>query len=163
LDNASKRSKGDIMNKKWITGVAVLAVGASLAVAAPQQAKGWHGHHRRGGEMGQKFAQKLNLTDAQKQQLRDVNKQFRQDNQAFFESYRATMQQFREAKKAGDTAKVDSLKTVLQSDRAQLQQLRQAQEPKILAIFTPEQQAQYQALKAERAAKRQQRQQKHQK
>jgi len=138
----------------------VLAVSASLAVAAPQEAKAWHGHHGR-GEMGRMFAHKLNLTDAQKQQLRDLNKQFRQDNKAFFESFRTSMQQFREAKKSGDTAKADSLKATLQSERAQMQQLRQAQEPKILAILTPAQQTQYQALKAERAQKRQEWQQKH--
>lgn len=146
------------MNKKWITGVAVLAVGASLAVAAPQEAKAWHGHHGR-GEMGRMFAQKLNLSDAQKQQLKDLNQQFRQDNKAFFQSFRTTMKEFREAKRAGDSAKADSLKPALQSQRAQMKQLREAQEPKILAILTPAQQAQYQALKAERAQRMQQRHQ----
>jgi protein CpxP len=141
------------MNKKWITAVAVVAVGVSLTVlAAPQEAKPWHGHR---GEWGQKFAQKLNLTDAQKQQLRDLHKQFRQDNKAFFESFRQTMKDYRTAKQAGDTAKLDSLKANVESQRTQMKTLREAQEPKILSILTPAQQAQYQALKAERAARHQ--------
>lgn len=141
------------MNKKWITAVAVLAVGASLAVGAEQQqGKTWHGHR---GAWGQKLAQKLNLTDAQKQQLQDLNKQFRQENKAFFEQVHATMQEFRAAKEAGDTAKVDSLKATMQAQRAQMKQLRAAQEPKILALLTPDQQAQYQALKAQRAQRHQ--------
>jgi len=140
------------MNKKWIPGLAVLAVGASLAVAAPQEGRAWHGHRH---AFGQKFAQKLSLTDAQKQQLRALNKQFRQDNKAFFEQVRATMKEARAAKQAGDTAKLDALKPTIQSQRAQLKQLREAQEPKILALLTPEQQARYQALKAERAQRHQ--------
>jgi Spy/CpxP family protein refolding chaperone len=143
------------MNKKWITGVAVLAVSASLAIAAPQAEKAWGGHHRR-GFMSEKLAQKLNLTDAQKQQIKDLNKAFRQDNKAFFESLRATHQQMRAAKEANDTAKLDALKPTIESQKAQMKQLREAQEAKILTVLTPEQQAQYKALKAERAAKWQQ-------
>lgn len=140
------------MNRKWITGVAVLAVGVSLAVAAPQEAKPWHGHRH---ALGQKFARKLNLTDAQKQQLRALNKQFREDNKAFFKQVRATMKEARVARQAGDTAKLDALKPTIQAQRGQMKQLRKAQEPKILAILTPEQQAQYQALKAQRAQRHQ--------
>lgn len=144
------------MQKKWISAVAVLAVGASLTAYAMPQAGQWHGRRH---EMRQEFAQKLNLTDAQKQQMRDLHKQFRQENEAFFQSFRATRQEFRAAKQAGDTAKVESLKPTLKADRAQLQQLREAFEPKILSILTPEQQAQFKALKAEAAARHQKRDQ----
>lgn len=144
-------------SKKWITGVAVLAVSASLAIAAPQAARGaWGGHHRGHGFMGQKMAEKLNLSDAQKQQIKDLNKQFRQDNKATFESFRQTMKDVRAAKQANDTAKLDALKPTIESQKAQMKQLREAQEQKILSVLTPDQQAQFKALKAERAAKWQQ-------
>jgi len=146
-------------SKKWITGVAVLAVSASLAIAAPQEGKGWGGH--RGGQRGvmsEKLAQKLNLTDAQKQQIKAMNDQFRQDNKAFFESARSTMKEFRAAKEANDTAKLNALKPTVDSERAQMKQLREQQEAKVLSILTPDQQSQYKALKAEWAAKRAQKQ-----
>ena len=159
MDNASDKPKEISMNsKKWITGVAVLAVSVSLAIAAPQEAKAWGGHHGH-GFMSEKLAQKLNLTDAQKQQIKALNEQFRQDNKAFFESFRQTMQEVRAAKDANDQAKLDALKPTLESQKAQMKQLRDAQEPKILSVLTPDQQAQYKAIQAERAAKWQKRSQ----
>ena len=139
--------------KKWLTAVAVLTLGASLAIAAPNE--GWGKHEGRHGEWGAKLAQKLNLTDAQKTQLRDLNKSFRQDNAAFFQSFHQTREDYRAAMKAGDTAKANSLKATLDSQRTQMKQLRDAQDSKISTILTPDQRAQWQQLKAERAAKRQ--------
>ena len=143
-------------SKKWITGIAVLAVSASLAIAAPQKGEGWGGHRGRGGLMSEKLAAKLNLTDTQKQQIKDLNTQFRQDNKAFFESFRSTMEQVRAAKEANDTAKLDALKPTIEAQKAQMKQLRDAQDVKVLALLTPDQQAQYKAFQAERAAKWQQ-------
>ena len=138
---------------KWFTAAAIMTVSASLAIAMPNEGKGWGGRRGHRGVMSEKLAQKLNLTDAQKQQLRDLNKQFRQDNRAFFESLKQTRQEFRAAKEANDTAKLNSLKATAQSQRAQMQQLRDAQEAKMLSILTPDQQAQFKALKAQRAEK----------
>ena len=143
-------------SKKWITGIAVLAVSASLAIAAPQKGEGWGGHRGRGGLMSEKLAAKLNLTDTQKQQIKDLSKQFRQDNKAFFESFHSTMQEARAAKEANDTAKLNSLQPTIDAQKAQMKQLRDAQDVKVLALLTPDQQAQYKAFQAERAAKWQQ-------
>jgi Spy/CpxP family protein refolding chaperone len=143
-------------SKKWITGIAVLAVSASLAIAAPQEGKAWGGHRGHRGIMSEKLAAKLNLTATQKQQIKDLNKQFRQDNKATFESFRQTMKDARAAKQANDTAKLNALQPTIDAQKAQMKQLREAQETKMLSILTPDQQAQFKALKAERAAKWQQ-------
>jgi len=143
-------------SKKWITGIAVLAVSASLAIAAPQEAKEWGGHRGHHGFMSEKLAAKLNLTDTQKQQIKDLNKQFRQDNKAFFQSFKQTKKDAKAATQANDTAKLNALKPTIDSQKAQMKQLREAQEAKVLSVLTPDQQAQYKALKAERAAKWQQ-------
>jgi len=141
-------------SRKWITGIAVLAVSASLAIAAPQEGKAWGGHRGHRGFMSAKLAQKLNLTDAQKAQIKDLNKQFRQDNKAFFEQFRATRKDVRAAKQANDTAKLDALKPTVESQKAQMKQLRAAQETKVLSVLTADQQAQYNQLKAQWQAKR---------
>ncbi len=146
------------MKKSVITGVAVLALSASLAIAAPQQEKAWGGHHHSRAEMSQRLAQKLNLSDAQKQQLADLHKSFREENASFLAQVRQTRQDFHAAKKAGDQAKIDALKPTLESQRAQMKSLRQAEEQKMMSILTPDQQAQFQALKAARAARHQSKQ-----
>jgi len=143
-------------SKKWITGIAVLAVSASLAIAAPQEAKAWGGHRGHHGFMSEKLAAKLNLTDTQKQQIKSLNQQFRQDNKAFFQSFKQTKKDAKAAKQANDTAKLNALKPTIDSQKAQMKQLREAQEAKVLSVLTPDQQAQYKAIKAERAAKWQQ-------
>ena len=148
-------------NSKWITAVAVAALSATVAFAAPHDGGqgGWHGKGGHGrGEA--RLAQKLNLTDEQKQEWKSLEQSFRQDNAPFFQSMRETWQDFKAAKQAGDTAKMDSLKATMQSQFTQMKQLREAQEQKLAAVLTPDQKAQWDALKAERAARRAQRENK---
>lgn len=141
--------------KKLATAIAVTAIGAAVAFAAPQDGgKAWgHGRHGQRGVFSHRLAEKLNLTDAQKAQVKDIMKATRQENKAFFEQSRATMKEFFEAKKAGDTAKVDALKPTLESQRAQMKAIRAGEETKIASVLTADQNAQWQQFKAERAAK----------
>ncbi len=147
--------------KKMISAVAVVALSATMAFAAMDEGHGkaW-GHGHRHGAMGARLAQKLNFTDAQKEQWKAISRSFREENKAFFESARQTRSDFRAAKQAGDEAKIAELKSVMQSQHAQMKQLHEAKEQKLVAMLTPEQRAQYDAFKAERAARRQERQQK---
>jgi Spy/CpxP family protein refolding chaperone len=142
-------------NTKWITAAAAtLALSASLAIAAPNAGNG-HGWGHEGGkgrqEMGARLAEKLNLTDVQKQQWQAIQTDFRRDNKAFFEQAHQTMQDFRAAKEAGDTAKADALKPTVDAQRAQMKQLRDAQEQKLVTLLTADQKAQFDTLKAARA------------
>jgi Spy/CpxP family protein refolding chaperone len=150
-------------NSKWITAAAAtIALSASLAIAAPNAGNG-HGWGHEGGrgrqEMGARLAAKLNLTDTQKQQWQAIQNDFRRDNASFFQQAKQTREEFHAAKEAGDTAKADALKPTLDSQRAQMKQLRDAQEQKLVALLTPEQKAQYDALKAQRREHRNNRQQ----
>jgi Spy/CpxP family protein refolding chaperone len=147
--------------KKMIAALGVVALSGTMAIAAANDGggKAW-GHGHRHGAMAMHLAQKLNLTDAQKEQLKSIHQSFRQENQAFLQSVRQTRQDLRAAKQAGDEAKVNELKAVAQSQHAQMKQLRQAQHDKFLTILTPEQRTQLDALKAEREARRQEHQQK---
>ena len=134
---------------KWITVLAAVGLSASLAIAGEG-----HGHGMKGrghGEFGMKLASKLNLTDAQKEQWKAIRKSSREQNSAFFQQSHQAMKDFRAAKEAGDTAKTDALKQTLQSQRAQMKQIRDAEEQQLLNILTAEQRTQYQTLKAQRA------------
>ena len=145
--------------KKMFAAVAVVALSATMVFAIDNgSGKAWgHGH---GKGMSAHLAQKLNLTDAQKEQWKAIHRSFFEDNKAFIDSVRQTRRDLRAAKQAGDEAKVTELKSVMQSQRAQMKQLHDAQEQKLVAVLTPEQRAQFDAIKAEREARRQERQQK---
>jgi Spy/CpxP family protein refolding chaperone len=143
------------MKTKTISAAAVLALGATLAFATMHDGNkdgkgGWEGHR---GTFSEMYAQKLNLTDAQKQQVADLDKSFRETNKAFFDASKQTREQFKAAKDANDTAKLDALRPTMESQRAQMKQLRDAQDAKVRAILTPEQAAQLDTLKAEREAR----------
>lgn len=136
--------------KKFTTAVAVTLFGATLAVAAPHHGGGeGFGHGKRGGFKG-KMAQELNLTDAQKAQIKEIEKTSHEVNKAFFEQSRSTMKAFWDAKQANDTAKLDSLKPAVEAQRAQMKQIRDAEEVKIASVLTAEQNAKWQQLKAQR-------------
>ena len=143
--------------KKMMIAVGVMTLGATLAFAGPHEG-GRHGRHGR-HDMSARLAEKLSLTDAQKQQVAEIRKSSRLENAVFFESFRQSMDEMRAARKASDTAKVDSLKAAFQSQREQMKQIRQAEMEKFVAVLTPEQRTQFEAMKAERQARRQDHQQ----
>jgi periplasmic protein CpxP/Spy len=161
VENCHIRQQGETsqMNtKKWISMAAVVTLSATIAVAAPHEGGGKRGgRHGRGGEFGQRLAAKLNLTDAQQQQLRAQRESFKERNKAFFETTKVTREQFREARKANDTSRLEALKPTLQAQREQMKQLRQQQHEQFLAILTAEQRAQLESLKAQRGERRQRR------
>src|SRR5688572_16436487 len=134
------------MNKKFVGVLAVLTLGVSLAIAAPHGGKGGHGK----AGFVEKMAQKLDLSEAQKLQIAEIHKSTREQNAAFFESARQTRQAFKEAKKAGDTVRTDALKATMDSQKAQMKQIREAEMQRVLQILTPAQREKFEAMKADR-------------
>ncbi|HEX3107602.1 MAG TPA: Spy/CpxP family protein refolding chaperone [Thermoanaerobaculia bacterium] len=146
--------------RKFATAIAVTLLGASLALAAPQEAANGGGH--RGRQMmtfTERFGATLNLTDAQKTKIDAIQKETREKNAAFFADASATMKAYWDAKQANDTAKLDALKPTMDKYRAQMKELRTAEEAKIAKELTTDQNAQWEKMKAERAAQQGQRQQ----
>lgn len=138
--------------KKFLAAVGVLVLGASLAFA---HEGGKHRGHR--GKMGfwsERLSQELGLTDAQREQIRTIQTNFRTANEPFFTATRELREQFREAKRAGDTARLEALKGQLEAQKAQMKQLHEGLRSQILSVLTPEQRAKFEALKAEREARR---------
>lgn len=139
---------------KWITAIGGTALTAALAFAGVTAAghEGHDGQGRRGGfEAQQKLAEKLNLTDAQKQQWDAIRKASREQNAEFFKQSQQTREEFRAAKDANDTAKLDALKPAMQAQRATMKQIRDAEDQKLMSVLNDQQKAAYQAIKAERA------------
>src|SRR4051794_35350804 len=121
--------------KKLFIGMIALALGAGAAQAqeAPQQKPMDHpGHRGPGGHEGhgheQMLAKKLNFSDQQKQQLKDINKQYHQQ--------------------LADLNK--NLDITVREQRAKMAAIHKDHAQQIQNLFTPEQKAQLQKMKDER-------------
>jgi Spy/CpxP family protein refolding chaperone len=145
------------MNKTRWSSLAV-AVSLLFAFTAIAQERG----SQQGGAnqtFTQRYGQQLNLTDNQKKQIDEMDAAFQKHNAEFIESYQKTMAEFREARQANDTAKLDALRPKVDSARAEMTKLRGAHEEKIAATFSDEQKAQWTKIKEEREARMKERQQ----
>ena len=135
--------------KKFVIAFAVAAT-AAAAFASP------HGQRaHRGGRAGhmEKFAQKLSLTDAQKQQIRDIRQADRDRNKQLYADFRTKLRQFRELRRAGDPS-ADTVKAELQPMREQVKAARKATDQAVLGVLTPDQRQQLEQWRAEHPRKR---------
>jgi Spy/CpxP family protein refolding chaperone len=144
--------------KKFVSAIAVTLLGASLALAAPQE-HGDGGHGRQMASFNERYAQPLSLTDAQKAKIDAIQKDTREKNAAFFEESHKTMKELSDAKQANDTAKIDALKPTIDAQRAKMKEIRGAEDAQIATVLTADQNEKWQKLKAEHAAERGQHQQ----
>src|SRR5687767_14858756 len=103
--------------KKTLIAVAVMVLGTTLAVAGHEH-KGKHGGKQ--GAWSEKLSEKLNLSEAQTTQIRELETSFRQQNEPFFTSFRENKRAYYEAREAGDTARAESLKTSLDAQKTQM-------------------------------------------
>ena len=130
--------------KKFITAVAVVAAMTTPVAFAHNQEFGGHRHGMK------KFAEKLGLTDAQKQQVKDIRQADREANKALFEQFRVKRQELRSLRQNNDP-NAESVKAELKSLGQQLRAARMATRDKIYnTVLTSDQRAQIDAWRAKR-------------
>jgi protein CpxP len=110
--------------------------------------EGMRGDRRGGGKFGMHGLRGINLTDAQKEQLRTIMESNRNADRANHEEFRS----LRQAKRSGtldatQQARFDALK-------AQMKQNAEAARAQVLAILTPEQRTQLEQQKEEMRKRR---------
>ena len=116
------------------------------------------GQGRQNQTFTERYGQQLNLTDVQKKQIDELDAKFQKEHAEFLESFQKTMTEYREARQANDTAKVQELQPKVDEKRAEMTKLRTAHEEKIAATFTDDQKAQWKKIQEEREARMKQRQ-----
>jgi Spy/CpxP family protein refolding chaperone len=119
--------------------VIALMVTATSAIGFAQTAG--HGtFHKQGMHRGGfgHIAATLNLTDAQKQQMKDIRTAARESNKQLYADFRAKLQELRALKEANDP-KAAGVKSQLEAMRPQVQAARKATHGAMLNILTPEQ------------------------
>jgi periplasmic protein CpxP/Spy len=135
----------------------VAGVSAAQSPAAPKtRADGSReGHFRRGPGGGRGFMRDLNLTDAQKAQMKTIHQKYEPQRKALQDRAKPFKDAARAAHQRGDTAAFHSnmlqARQVMQSG----QSFRTQEQAEIRAILTPDQQAKFDAhqkVAAERRA-----------
>jgi Spy/CpxP family protein refolding chaperone len=134
--------------------ITTLAV-ATLTTAAFADA----GEYGRGGrkfqraEARQAVAERLGLTDAQKQRIREVRKAAFEQNKALFESAREKRFELGQLRDANDP-RAESVRSELLAMREQLRAARLATREKVRALLTAEQRAQLDQMREQRRQRR---------
>ncbi|HUP64006.1 MAG TPA: Spy/CpxP family protein refolding chaperone [Thermoanaerobaculia bacterium] len=140
--------------KRTMIAVAALGLTASLAFAGPGEGHGKrHGRHGKAG-LSHHVAEKLNLTETQKQQVDQLHKGVEASVAPLFESMKATKMQLREAREANDTAREQSLRATMKAQKEQIRQIHETQHQQFLSVLTAEQRAQLEAMKSEQRSRR---------
>ena len=130
--------------------IALITVGTIFVFA--QQSEGGNGKFKRGfGHLGGfgRLAKKLNLTDAQKEQVKQIMEASKAKIQPLKENMKSIHQQMESATADGkfDEAQVQALATQQANIMAQMIVEKERIKSQFFAILTPEQQAQAKQLK----------------
>ena len=149
-----------------VVGVAGVSAAQSTATPKPRADSGEHrrgprpdGQFRKGsggGREGRGFGRDLNLTDAQKAQVKAIHQKYQPQNQALRDRAKPFKEAARAARPKGDSAafrsNMEQARQVMQSG----QSVRAQEQAQIRAILTPDQQTKFDAHQkaaAERRAK----------
>ena len=149
-----------------VAGVAGVTAAQAPVTPKPRADSGEHrrgprpdGQFRRGpggGREGRGFGRDLNLTEAQKAQIKTIRQKYQPQNQALRDRAKPFMEAARTARQKGDTVafrtNMEKARQVMQSG----QSIHTQEQAEIRAILTPDQQAKFDARQkaaAERRAK----------
>ena len=137
-----------------VLGAAVALFAASEATAqtpAPRDSARRQGEMRRGGrprgEIGgmrqaamRGLFRNIDLTQAQRDQMKTVNEKYRTQYQSIRESLKPDLKAAQEARQRGDTAAARAAFERTKTGREKMQALMQQQRTEVRALLTPEQQ-----------------------
>ena len=130
-----------------LVGVAGVSAAQSTTVPQNKPDSGFHRRgHRAGGAMrGREFGRDLNLTDAQKAQIKVIREKYKPQNEALRTQAKPFMDAARAARQKGDTAgfrsNMEKARQVMQGG----QSIRTQEMAEIRNILTPAQQAKFDA------------------
>lgn len=132
-----------------LSAAAVITLGGLTAFAQTQGPGGRRGPGFHAGFLSGRMAQALNLTDAQKEQIRSIVKESFQSNKALGEQLKTARQAEREAVKAGKSdAELAQLAQNAAPLHAQFHAARLQTEAKVYKVLTPEQQTKLEEMRA---------------
>ena len=106
---------------------------------------------RRGGEFGGRFAKDLNLTDAQKTQIKSIHEKYKPQFEALRTQFKGSFENVKALRAKGDTAGARAAMLKLRTDMGQRTlPLRQKEQAEVRNILTAEQRTKFDAAQAAR-------------
>lgn len=106
---------------------------------------------RRGGEFGGRFAKDLNLTDAQKAQIKSIHGKYKPQFEAIRTQFKGSIDNAKALRAKGDTAGARAAMMKLRTDIGQRSlPLRQKEQAEIRNILTADQRTKFDAAQAAR-------------
>jgi protein CpxP len=149
------------MNVYRILGAAILAVGLTTPVFAQtapdntgkrewKRGQRMRAGHRGGGAMFGRMAGQLNLTDAQKQQARQLMQDARAQAQPIRQQLQQNRQELEDAIKSNNTGAITQLTERQAALRGQVQAIHAKAMASFYAQLTPEQKAKAEELRQQR-------------
>ncbi|MFN2570977.1 MAG: Spy/CpxP family protein refolding chaperone [Gemmatimonadales bacterium] len=142
-----------------LVGFAGISAAQSTTVPQTRADSGFHRRGPRGGEMGarkggREFGADLNLTDAQKAQIKTIRAKYKPQNEALRTQAKPYMDAAKAARQKGDTVafrtNIEKARQVMQGG----QSYRTQENAEIRAILTPAQQAKFDAREKAMADRR---------
>ena len=134
-----------VLSKKMGAWMAVAALGtASLFAQTPPPAQ----HFQHQGRSGAMMAAALNLTDAQKSQMKSIFQEARQSSQPIRQQLKQTRQSLQAAVQAGDSNQIQQLSATEGTEMGQLAAIHASARAKMFKMLTPEQQQKLSTLQA---------------
>ena len=137
--------------------VGVAGVAVAQSTTAPQKADSGYRHGRRGGEFrgtrgpGRDFFADLNLTDAQKAQVKTIREKYKAQNEAARTQAKPFMDAARAARQKGDTV---AFRSNVEKARQVGQPVRTQEMAEIRNVLTPDQRTKFDARQKEMAERR---------
>jgi Spy/CpxP family protein refolding chaperone len=128
-----------------IVGVAGISAAQSTTTPPSREHRSGEMQGRRGPGGDRGFGRDLNLTDAQKAQIKAIHTKYQPQNEALRNQAKPFMDAARAARQKGDTAAARSNMLKAQQVMQGGQSFRTQQNAEIRAILTPDQQAKFDA------------------
>ncbi len=139
--------------KAFFSSLALAVIALALAVvtvnAQPRRGQGQGPGHAR-----MKALEKLNLTQAQKDQITSLRDAFKTANQSSIEEITSLREQMREKMKSGDKEGAKAIREQLKAKREAMKPAREKLHQDVLAILTQEQRDQLAKMKEEMKERR---------
>jgi len=140
--------------KAFFSSLALAVIALALAVvtvnAQPRRGQG----QDRPGHVRMKALEKLNLTQAQKDQITSLRDAFKTANQASIEEIKSLREQMREKMKSGDKEGAKAIREQLKAKHEAMKPAREKLHQDVLAILTQEQRDQLAKMKEEMKERR---------
>jgi len=142
------------MKKHLAVLAAALVAAAPMAHAQATTAPAPRAEHGMRGMRGpghEGMFKSLNLTDAQKAQVKAIHQKYASQFKAARDAAKPDFDAMRAARQKGDTAAVRAAREKLRADMAPTRKVREQEMAEVRAILTPAQQQQLDQLKTQRA------------